>query len=91
MPIKGAAAAAAVTQPCHLILAASDKMTPLKQAQTGWYDSHSTITEIADAGHMLPVNILTRSICLLPSFWRHNDIGIISFYGVCNDICFSVF
>ena len=37
-----------------------------------------------------PVNILTRSICLLPSFWRRNDIGIISFYGVCNDICFSV-
>ena len=52
---EGAAAAAAVTQPCHLILAASDKMTPLKQGRKlAGMIPHSTITEIADAGHMLP-------------------------------------
>ena len=52
---KGAAAAAAVTQPCHLILAASDKMTPLKQGRKlAGMIPHCTITEIADAGHMLP-------------------------------------
>ena len=52
---KGAAAAAAVTQPCHLILAASDKMTPLKQGRKlAGMISHSTVTEIAGAGHMLP-------------------------------------
>lgn len=52
---KGALAAASVTQPCHLILAAGDKMTPLKQGRKlALMIPHSTVTEIVGAGHMLP-------------------------------------
>lgn len=52
---KGAEAAAAVTQPCHLILAGADKMTPVKQGRKlAQLVSQATVTEIPGAGHMLP-------------------------------------
>jgi len=51
----GAAAAASVTQPCHLILAGADKMTPLRQGRhLAGLIAHAGVTEIAGAGHMLP-------------------------------------
>lgn len=52
---NGPAAAAAVTQPCHLILAGGDKMTPLKQGRKlAGLIPHAQVSEIAGAGHMLP-------------------------------------
>lgn len=52
---KGAEAAAALTQPCHLILAGADKMTPVKQGRKlAALIPHAQLTEIDGAGHMLP-------------------------------------
>ena len=52
---RGAEAAASVTQPCHLILAGADKMTPVKQGRKlAGLIPHAQLTEIAGAGHMLP-------------------------------------
>ena len=51
----GADAAASVTQPCHLILAEADKMTPVKQGRKlAGLIAQASVTEIAGAGHMLP-------------------------------------
>ena len=51
----GEAAAAALTQPCHLILAGADKMTPVKQGRKlAGLIAHAQLTEIPGAGHMLP-------------------------------------
>ena len=52
---RGEAAAAALTQPCHLILAGADKMTPVKQGRRlAALIPQAGVTEIAGAGHMLP-------------------------------------
>ena len=51
----GADAAASVTQPCHLILAGADKMTPVKQGRKlAGLIAHAGVSEIKGAGHMLP-------------------------------------